>query len=92
MSSQDCIPQALTTRKACFALNQHDAAQAKFWRHQERLARIAAAAPGFVSVIGRHNHATRTWPMRVSRFRRGRAGHSIRLRADGARADLVHLP
>jgi hypothetical protein len=52
MSSQDQIPQTLTTMEACFTLTENQAAQEEFWRHQERMGPIAAAAPGFLAVIG----------------------------------------
>lgn len=52
MSSQDHLPQTLTTMEACFTLHQDEALQAEFWKHQERMGPIAAAAPGFLGVIG----------------------------------------
>ena len=52
MSSQDHIPQTLTTMEACFTLHQDEALQAEFWKHQERMGPIAAAASGFLGVIG----------------------------------------
>jgi hypothetical protein len=52
MSSQQHLPQTLTTMEACFALHEDRTVQEEFWRHQERMGPIAAAAPGFVAVIG----------------------------------------
>jgi hypothetical protein len=52
MSSQQHLPQTLTTMEACFTLHEDKAVQEEFWRHQERMGPIAAAAPGFVAVIG----------------------------------------
>jgi heme-degrading monooxygenase HmoA len=52
MSSQDRIPQTLTTMEAAFTLHEGKELQEEFWRHQERMGPIAAASPGFVSVIG----------------------------------------
>lgn len=52
MSSQDRIPQTLTTMEAAFTLHENQALQEEFWRHQERMGPIAAASPGFVAVIG----------------------------------------
>src|SRR5262245_2678194 len=43
-------PQTLTTMEAGFTVNPADAEE--FWRHQERMGPIAAAAPGFLGVIG----------------------------------------
>jgi hypothetical protein len=43
-------PQTITTMEAGFTVNQADAEE--FWRHQERMGPIAAAAPGFLAVIG----------------------------------------
>jgi hypothetical protein len=44
------IPQTVTTMEAGFTVNQADAEE--FWRHQERMGPVAAAAPGFLAVIG----------------------------------------
>jgi hypothetical protein len=52
MSSQQHLPQTLTTMEACFTLHEDRTVQEEFWRHQERMGPIAAAAPGFVAVIG----------------------------------------
>jgi heme-degrading monooxygenase HmoA len=52
MSSQDRIPQTLTTMEAAFTLHEGKELQEEFWRHQERMGPIAAASPGFVAVIG----------------------------------------
>jgi hypothetical protein len=52
MSSQDSIPQTLTTMEAAFTLHQDEAVHAEFWRHQQRMGPIAAASAGFVCVIG----------------------------------------
>jgi len=52
MSSQDRIPQTLTTMEAAFTLHEAKELQEEFWRHQERMGPIAAASPGFVAVIG----------------------------------------
>ena len=52
MSSQDLIPQTLTTMEAAFTLHKDEAVQAEFWRHQQRMGPIAAASAGFVCVIG----------------------------------------
>jgi hypothetical protein len=52
MSSQDRIPQTLTTMEAAFTLHENKELQEEFWRHQERMGPIAAASPGFVAVIG----------------------------------------
>jgi hypothetical protein len=52
MSSQQHLPQTLTTMEACFTLHEDKAIQEEFWRHQERMGPIAAAAPGFLAVIG----------------------------------------
>lgn len=52
MSSQDRIPQTLTTMEAAFTLHENQALQEEFWRHQERMGPIAAASPGFIAVIG----------------------------------------
>jgi hypothetical protein len=52
MSSQDRIPQTLTTMEAAFTLHEGKELQEEFWRHQQRMGPIAAASPGFVSVIG----------------------------------------
>jgi hypothetical protein len=38
--------------EACFTLHEDRTVQEEFWRHQERMGPIAAAAPGFVAVIG----------------------------------------
>jgi hypothetical protein len=43
-------PQTVITMEAGFTLNQADAEE--FWRHQERMGPVAAAAPGFLAVIG----------------------------------------
>jgi hypothetical protein len=52
MSSQQHLPQTLTTMEACFTLHEDRTVLEEFWRHQERMGPIAAAAPGFVAVIG----------------------------------------
>ncbi|HEX3571162.1 MAG TPA: hypothetical protein VHU44_10100 [Acidobacteriaceae bacterium] len=52
MSSQDRIPQTLTTMEAAFTLHESKELQEEFWRHQERMGPIAAASPGFIAVIG----------------------------------------
>lgn len=52
MSSQDRLPQTLTTMEAAFTLHDGKELQEEFWRHQERMGPIAAASPGFVAVIG----------------------------------------
>ena len=52
MSSQQHLPQTLTTMEACFTLHEDTKILEEFWRHQERMGPIAAAAPGFVAVIG----------------------------------------
>lgn len=52
MSSQQSIPQTLTTMEAAFTLHKDKAIQEEFWKHQERMGPIAAASPGFISVIG----------------------------------------
>jgi hypothetical protein len=52
MSSQQHLPQTLTTMEACFTLHEGKEIQEEFWRHQQRMGPIAAAAPGFISVIG----------------------------------------
>jgi hypothetical protein len=52
MSSQDRIPQTLTTMEAAFTLQEGKELQDEFWSHQERMGPIAAASPGFVAVIG----------------------------------------
>lgn len=52
MSSQQHLPQTLTTMEACFTLREDSKMQEEFWRHQERMGPIAAAAPGFLGVIG----------------------------------------
>jgi hypothetical protein len=52
MSSQDRIPQTLTTMEAAFTLHEDKELQEEFWRHQERMGPIAAASPGFLAVIG----------------------------------------
>jgi hypothetical protein len=52
MSSQDRIPQTLTTMEAAFTLHEGKEVQEEFWRHQVRMGPIAAASPGFVAVIG----------------------------------------
>jgi hypothetical protein len=52
MSSQDRIPQTLTTMEAAFTLQEGKELQDEFWRHQERMGPIAAASPGFLAVIG----------------------------------------
>jgi len=44
------IPQTMTTMEAGFTVNQADAEE--FWRHQERMGPVAAAASGFLAVIG----------------------------------------
>jgi hypothetical protein len=44
------IPQTVTTMEAGFTVNQADAEE--FWRQQERMGPVAAAAPGFLAVIG----------------------------------------
>jgi hypothetical protein len=44
------IPQTMTTMEAGFTINQADAEE--FWRQQERMGPVAAAAPGFLAVIG----------------------------------------
>lgn len=59
MSSQSRIPQTLTTMEACFTLNPDEAVQAEFWRHQARMGPIAAAAPGFLGVIGGPIHGSK---------------------------------
>lgn len=51
MSSQDRIPQTLTTMEAAFTLHEGKELQEEFWRHQERMGPIAAASSGFVAVI-----------------------------------------
>jgi len=43
-------PQTITTMEAGFTVNPVDAEE--FWRHQERMGPVAAAAPGFLAVIG----------------------------------------
>jgi len=52
MSSQQHLPQTLTTMEACFTLHEAKEIQEEFWRHQQRMGPIAAAAPGFLGVIG----------------------------------------
>ena len=52
MSSQDRIPQTLTTMEAAFTLHEGKDVQEEFWRHQQRMGPIAAASPGFIAVIG----------------------------------------
>jgi heme-degrading monooxygenase HmoA len=52
MSSQEKIPQTITTMEAAFTLHEGQALQEEFWKHQERMGPIAAASPGFISVIG----------------------------------------
>jgi len=52
MSSQQRLPQTLTTMEACFTLHEDSKMQEEFWRHQQRMGPIAAAAPGFLGVIG----------------------------------------
>lgn len=52
MSSQDRIPQTLTTMEAAFTLHEGKELQEEFQRHQDRMGPIAAASPGFVAVIG----------------------------------------
>jgi hypothetical protein len=52
MSSQQHLPQTLTTMEACFTLHEDSKMQEEFWRHQQRMGPIAAAAPGFLGVIG----------------------------------------
>jgi hypothetical protein len=52
MSSQQHLPQTLTTMEACFTLHEDRTVLEEFWRHQERMGPIAAAAAGFVAVIG----------------------------------------
>jgi hypothetical protein len=59
MSSQDRIPQTLTTMEAAFTLHEGKELQEEFWRHQERMGPIAAASPGFVAVIGGPIHRSR---------------------------------
>jgi heme-degrading monooxygenase HmoA len=59
MSSQDRIPQTLTTMEAAFTLHEGKEIQEEFWRHQERMGPIAAASPGFVAVIGGPIHRSR---------------------------------
>jgi hypothetical protein len=44
------IPQTLTTMEAGFTVNPADAEE--FWRQQERMGPVAAAAQGFLAVIG----------------------------------------
>ena len=46
------IPQTMTTMEAGFTVNQADAEE--FWRHQERMGPVAAAAPGFLAVRQPH--------------------------------------
>src|SRR5262245_65514070 len=43
-------PQTMTTMEAGFTVKQADAEE--FWRQQERMGPVAAAAPGFLAVIG----------------------------------------
>jgi heme-degrading monooxygenase HmoA len=43
-------PQTMTTMEAGFTVNQENAEE--FWRQQERMGPVAAAAPGFLAVIG----------------------------------------
>jgi hypothetical protein len=50
MPNSTSIPQTLTTMEAGFTVNPADAEE--FWRHQERMGPVAAAAPGFLGVIG----------------------------------------
>jgi hypothetical protein len=50
MSSSATIPQTLTTMEAGFTLSP--GIEEEFWRHQDRMGPIAAAAPGFLGVIG----------------------------------------
>ena len=38
--------------EAAYILQEGEALQEEFWRHQERMGPIAAASPGFVAVIG----------------------------------------
>ena len=52
MSSQQHLPQTQTTMEACFTLREDSKMQEEFCRHQERMGQIAAAAPGFLGVIG----------------------------------------
>jgi len=52
MSSQQRLPQTLTTMEACFTLHEDSKMQEEFWRHQARMGPIAAAAPGFLGVLG----------------------------------------
>jgi hypothetical protein len=52
MSSQDRIPETLTTMEAAFTLHEGKELQEEFWRDQERMGPIAAASPGFIAVIG----------------------------------------
>ena len=59
MSSQDRIPQTLTTMEAAFTLHEDKEVQEEFWRHQERMGPIAATSPGFVAVIGGPIHRSR---------------------------------
>jgi hypothetical protein len=44
------IPQTITTMEAGFTVNPVSAEE--FWRQQERMGPVAAAAPGFLAVIG----------------------------------------
>jgi hypothetical protein len=44
------IPQTITTMEAGFTVNAASAEE--FWRQQERMGPVAAAAPGFLAVIG----------------------------------------
>ena len=52
MSSQDQIPQTVTTMEAAFKLHDVKELQDEFWRHQVRMGPIAASSPGFICVIG----------------------------------------
>ncbi len=50
MTGSTAIPQTRTTMEAAFTMKP--GVDEEFWRHQARMGPIAAAAPGFLGVIG----------------------------------------
>jgi len=50
MSTQDEIPQTLTTMEAGFTLVP--GTEDEFWAEQERIGPVVASQPGFAAVIG----------------------------------------
>lgn len=84
MSSQDKIPQTMTTMEAAFTLHESKEMQAEFWKHQELMGPIAAASPGFICVIGGPIHRSH-WLYFCGKWETPRL-------MDAWQHDLKHIP